>query len=137
MLAWTPDGRSLLFGSDRTGRMGIWALPMADGRAIGSPQLVRPDVPLLRPMGVTREGAFYYCVRTGTSDVYVATVDASTGAVLSPPAPLTSRFVGWNRSPDWSADGRSVAYASQRESPPRSVGWMGGTIVVRSLESGE
>jgi len=137
VLAWTPDGRSLLFGSDRTGRMGIWALPMADGRAIGSPQLVRPDVPLLRPMGVTREGAFYYCVRTGTSDVYVATVDASTGAVLSPPAPLTSRFVGWNRSPDWSADGRSVAYASQRESPPRSVGWMGGTIVVRSLESGE
>ena len=137
VLAWTPDGKRLLFGSDRTGRMGIWALPMADGRAIGPPQLVRPDVPLLRPMGLTRQGALYYCVRTGTSDVHVATLDATTGAVLSPPAPLTSRFVGWNRSPDWSADGRSVAYASQRESPPRSVGWMGGTIVVHSLASGE
>jgi Tol biopolymer transport system component len=137
VLAWTPDGKRLLFASDRTGRMGIWALPMADGRALGPPELVRPDVPLLRPMGLTRQGALYYCVRTGVSDVYVATLDASTGAVLSPPAALASRFVGWNRSPDWSADGQSVAYVSQRESPPRSVAALGGTIVVRSLASGE
>jgi Tol biopolymer transport system component len=137
VLAWTPDGKSLLFGSDRTGRMGIWALPMADGKALGPPALLRSDVPLLRPMGLTRQGAFYYCVRTGVSDVYVATLDANIGAVLSPPAALTSRFVGWNRSPDWSADGRSVAYVSQREFPPRSAAGMGGTIVVRSLASGE
>jgi len=136
VLGWTPDGRKLLFASDRTGRLGIWELPMAGGTALGSPVLVRSDVPLYRPMGLTRQGALYYCVRTGFSDVYVAGLDAVTGAVLSPPAPLSSRFVGWNRSPDWSADGRSVAYASQRESSPRSVGWMGGTIVVRSLASG-
>jgi Tol biopolymer transport system component len=137
VLGWTPDGSRLLFASDRTGRLGIWALSMADGKALGSPVLVRSDVPLFRPMGLTRQGAFYYCVRAGFSDVYVAALDAVTGAVLSPPAPLSPRFVGWNRSPDWSADGRSVAYASQRESSPRSVGWMGGTIVVRSLASGE
>ena len=137
VLGWTPDGKRLLFASDRTGRMGIWALPMAEGKALASPELVRSNVPLFRPMGLTRQGAFYYCVRAGFSDVYVAALDADTGAVLSPPAPLTQRFVGWNRSPDWSADGRSVAYASQRESSPRSVGWMGGTIVVRSLASGE
>lgn len=137
VLAWTPDGKCLLFGSDRTGRMGIWALPMAEGRPLGAPELVRPDVPMFRAMGLTRQGALYYCVRTGISEVYVAALDVGTGAVLSPPAPLSPRFVGWNRSPDWSADGRSVAYASQRESSPRSVGWMGGTIVVRSLASGE
>ena len=137
VLGWTPDGKRLLFGSDRTGRLGIWALPIAEGKALGSPELVRADVPLLRAMGLTQEGAFYYSVRTGVSDVYTATVDARIGAVVSPPALLTPRFVGWNRSPDWSADGQLVAYVSQRDAPPRSVGWMGGTIVVRSLATGE
>jgi hypothetical protein len=75
VLGWTPDGKRLLFGSDRTGRLGIWALPVADGKALGSPELQRPDVPLLRAMGVTPEGSFYYSVRTGVSDVYTATLD--------------------------------------------------------------
>jgi len=137
VLGWTPDGKRLLFGSDRTGRLGIWALPVADGKALGTPELLRADVPLLRAMGVTRDGTFYYSVRTGVSDVYAASLDARSGDVISPPTPLTPRFVGWNRSPDWSADGRYVAYVSQRDAPPRSVGAMGGTIVVRSLASGE
>jgi Tol biopolymer transport system component len=137
VLGWAADGGKLLFASDRSGRLGIWELPMGGGRALGSPVLVRSEVPLYRPMGLTRQGAFYYSVRTGFSDVYVAALDKVTGAVLSPPAPLSPRFVGWNRSPDWSTDGRSVAYASQRQSAPRSLGWMGGVIVVRSLGSGE
>jgi Tol biopolymer transport system component len=137
VVGWTPDGKGLLFGSDRTGRPGIWELTMADGRAVGSPVLVRPDVPLLWAMGITRQGALYYSVRTGVSDVYLARLDPETGSVLSPPSPLTARFVGWNRSPDWSADGRFVAYVSQRDSLLRSPGWSGGTIVVRSLTTGE
>jgi Tol biopolymer transport system component len=137
VLGWAPDGGTLLFASDRTGRRGIWALPMSGDRAAGPPQLLRPDVPLLRPMGLTRQGALYYCVRTGTSDVYVAALDSGTGAVLSPPAPLSPRFVGWNRSPDWSADGRSVAFVSQRDPFSGPVGSLGGTIVVRSLATGE
>lgn len=136
VVAWTPDGTGLLFASDRSGRLGIWMQPMTAGGAVGAPVLVRPDVPLFRPLGLTRRGSLFYSVRTGFSDVYVASLDAATGAVLAPPAPLSPRFVGWNRSPDWSVDGGSVAYASQRESPQRSVGWMGGTIVVRSLPGG-
>jgi Tol biopolymer transport system component len=137
VVAWTPDGARLLFASDRAGRPGIWALRVAEGRATAPPELLRPDVPILWAMGITRKGALHYSVRTGVSDVYLARLDAETGAVLAPPAPLAARFVGWNRSPDWAADGRSVAYVSQRESLLRSPGWSGGTIVVRSLASGE
>jgi Tol biopolymer transport system component len=137
VVGWTWDGRRLLFASDRTGRMGLWALRMAEGRALEPPELLRPDLPLVRPMGLTRDGALYYIVRTGVSDIYVAALDATTAAVVSPPAPFVPRFVGWNRSPDWSADGQLVAYASERESPPRSMAGLGGTIVVRRLASGE
>jgi len=45
--------------------------------------------------------------------------------------------VGWNRAPDWSADGQLVAFVSQRGAPLASVGSLGGTIVVRSLATGE
>lgn len=137
VVGWAPDGKRLLFGSDRTGRPGIWAVRMAEGVAVAPPELVRPDMPLLWAMGVTRQGALYYSIRTGRGDVYLAGLDRETGSVLSPPTPLTARFVGWNRSPDWSADGRSVAYISQRESLLRSPAWTGGTIVVRSLATGE
>lgn len=55
-------------------------LGAADRRGEGAPVLVHSEVPLYRPMGLTRQGALYYGVRTGFSDVYVAALDKVTGA---------------------------------------------------------
>jgi hypothetical protein len=35
--AWTPDGRSVLFTSDRAGAYGLWRQPMMDGPAVAIP----------------------------------------------------------------------------------------------------
>jgi Tol biopolymer transport system component len=85
-------------------------------------------------MGLTHDGAFYYSVRTGTADVYLAALDPQTGAVLSPPTPLTQHFVGSNRGADWSPDGKFLVYVSQRGLQPL---FLGQKIVVRSLATGE
>jgi Tol biopolymer transport system component len=37
MMGWSPDGKHLLFASDRTGSMGIWALSFAEGKPGRSP----------------------------------------------------------------------------------------------------
>jgi len=131
--AWTPDGKGILFVSDRTGSPGVWLVKLADGKPAAAPQLVKGDVGRLWPMGFGPNGSLYYGLQTGMDDVYVASLDADHRKFAAPPTPVANRFVGSNGSPDWSPDGRFLAYASDRSPVPpveRSR-----TIVIRSLES--
>lgn len=131
---WTPDGKRVLFGSDRSGTMGAWWIQVADGDPKGTPELVKPDLGQdVRPMGFTQDGSYYYAVRTGKSDVYIAELDLAKGKLLAAPSPATPRFVGSNSRPDWSSDGRQLLYLSQRG----PGAWGARAICVRDAESGE
>jgi Tol biopolymer transport system component len=131
---WTPDGKRILFGSDRTGTMGAWWIQVTDGKPKGTPELVKPDLGLhVWPMGFTQNGSYYYSVQTGMSDVYIAELDLATGKLLAPPRPATQRFVGSNGNPDWSSDGRQLLYLSKRG----RGAWGARAICVRDSESGE
>ena len=132
---WAPDGKRILFASDRTGSMGAWLIQVADGKPRGSPELVKPDIGRILPMGFTRKGSFYYGLQTGMNDVYTATLDLATGKLLSAPMKASQRFMGSNRAPDWSPDGQYLAYLSQRGPSPGGRGLT--IIVIRSLETGE
>jgi len=96
---WTPDGKQIIFLSDRSGSWGIWMMPVANGRAAGAPQLVKKDAAGIDPLGFTRSGAYWYSLNTGSIDVYTASLDADTGKLLSPPVKTTRRFEGANSSP--------------------------------------
>lgn len=135
LLGWTPDGNHILFGSDRSGTMSAWMIPVADGKPQGSPELVKQDIGQAVPMGFTRSGAFYYGLEIGTSDVYTAEYDPATGKVLTPPQNAAQRFVGSNSSPAWSPDGQFLAYISSRT--PRLLGHHPEVISIRSLKTGE
>ena len=132
---WTPDGKKILFGSDRTGTNGAWVIQVANGKPQGSPELVKPDMGRrILPMGFTKKGSYYYGLQTGMNDVYTATLDLKTGKLLGPPTKATQRFVGSNSSPDWSPDGQFLAYISQRGPSPG----LGSKIIsIRSLKTGE
>jgi Tol biopolymer transport system component len=131
---WTPDGKRLLFGSDRSGTMGVWWIQIADGQPMGTPDLVKPDLGQdVRPLGFTRGGSFYYEVRTGLSDVYIAEVNFASGRVLAPPILATERFAGSNSRPDWSRDGLKLAYLSHRGPGV----WGARAICVRDTATGE
>jgi Tol biopolymer transport system component len=133
VVGWAPDGKSILFRSDRTGIDSLWAIGFHDGKAQGSPQLVNKDMAYFQGLGITRTGAFYYRSLgvADTRDIYIATFDPATGKVLGPPKPGPARTVGNNVSPAWSPDGEYLAYyrLSGREDP--------GIIVIHSLETGE
>jgi Tol biopolymer transport system component len=125
-VGWTPDGRQLLFASNRGGSRGLWALPWAEGKPQGEPELVKTDINLDEPLGVTRTGALYYGVTLSQYDVYVAELDARSGKILSPPTRPIEQFVGTNHSPDWSPDGRSLAYVSRKA-----------ILAIRSMDTGQ
>jgi Tol biopolymer transport system component len=125
MLGWVPDGKSVLFLSDRTGDWGAWLIAVADGRPQGEPKLVKRNVGAIMPMGFTRDGSFYYGVRDRGYNVYTATLGGGA------PSLLVKRFLGGNSEPIWSPDGKSIAY--RRMSPADAPV----TLCVRSAETGK
>jgi Tol biopolymer transport system component len=135
VMGWTPDGRHLLFNSDRTGALGVWALAFREGKPQGTPVLVKPNIGRALAMGLTRSGALYFGVRTDGPDVHIASVDFNSGKVLIPPARATQHFIGSNGHPDWSHDGRYLAYTSRRD--PVVVRDRSSIVAIRSMETGE
>jgi len=132
VLGWAPDGKSVLFASDRADTSSAWVIQVVDGRPRGVPELVKPDIaPIgVHWLGLTRDGSYYYGQSAWVSDVYVATLDPATGT-LQPPQKLVSH-VGLDTSPDWSPDGQYLAYASDSGSELYSP-----VLGIRSVRTGE
>ncbi len=132
---WAPDGKAIVFVSDRSGTYDAWLMHVVDGKPVGEPQLVKRDTGPMKPMGFTRGGCLYYSLGYSSNDVYVASIDPTTGHLLSPPTKAISQFEGFNGTPVWSPDGKSLLYISHRPSPG-SFGRRR-VLVIRSLETGE
>jgi Tol biopolymer transport system component len=136
MMGWSPDGRHLLFASDRRdGALGLWALPVADGRPRGNPGLIKASIGTGWSLGVSGQGAVYLGTRSGDGDVAVASVDFTTGRQAGPPARPIQHFIGANTQPHWSPDGKSLAYASYRGFSPANN--LGRILVIQSAATGD
>ena len=114
LLGWAPDGRSILFASDRTGTADAWIIRVDRGQARGPAELVKKDLGMVWPLGITRDGLFVYARQTPMTDVFVVPIDLGSARVLAAPAPATHAPVGSSTSPDWSPDGRYLACLSRR-----------------------
>jgi dipeptidyl aminopeptidase/acylaminoacyl peptidase len=89
VMGWTADGRHLLFASDRSGAMSLWAQRVTNVRADGNARLVHPGLGGGLSLGLTRAGSLYFGVQSGDTDVEILTVDFTSGkSVSSPERPI-------------------------------------------------
>jgi Tol biopolymer transport system component len=107
---WTPDGRAVVFLSDRNRNPSIWTIPIENGRPQGASVLLKDNVGRVILRGFTQSGALHYQLSAGFAEVYVASIDAPA----TPPQPISPRQALSNYYPMWSPDGRYIAYASDR-----------------------
>jgi len=134
LLRWTPDGRSLLFFSDRSGTWDIWTVHITGGKQQGEPELLKKDFAWDSEfIGFAPDGSFYYKTQTSLGRLYQGEVDLETGKVLVPPAPVTTRYTGPPSQPTWSPDGRNLLYISRRGDfrPGNNI------LTIRSAATGE
>lgn len=129
---WTPDGRRVLFASDRSGTMDVWSVTVAGGVAQGDAQVVHRNIGRMNLRGLTDTGSYFYYSTVGAVDVYQAEL---TEAGVRNAATLPTSYSGSNISSIWSPDGRRLAYASRRG----LIGFDRGstTLAVRDLQTRE
>ncbi|HUQ93860.1 MAG TPA: tetratricopeptide repeat protein [Bryobacteraceae bacterium] len=128
VLGWSPDGTHLLFSSDRTGSVGLWALPVADGKPQGTPELLRSDIgSSILSLGLTASGSLYLYKSITSRDIKVGKIDLTAGRLLEPPSNFVQGFLPGSGNPSWSPDGKHLAYAA----------CSGDCLAVRSVDTGQ
>jgi Tol biopolymer transport system component len=120
LLGWVGD--AILFYSNRAQTRGIWRQVVQGGRPVGEPELVRPDVWQLVPLGFSRD-AYYYGVDVELPQVQTATIDLERNRVIAPPAAVQDAGAGSSSYGAWSPDGHHLAYLGRHagESQPAIV----------------
>jgi Tol biopolymer transport system component len=142
VMGWVPDGKQILYTSDRSGTPDIWAIEVLNGKAQGDPRLIMSMKGPRSPngLGFKTDGSFYYSYFPNSTDVYVTEINPETGDIVVPPHEAINRFVGSNVTPAYSPDGKYLAYVSRRAPFERrwvTEGRTGNTLCIRSSESGK
>ena len=132
LLGWAPEGRRILFVSDRAGQKDAWLIGFRNGKPEGRPMLAKSNIGDVWPMGMTSSGALYFGADHAAKDIFTADFDPKTGMVAGPLKNISTRNVGANLFPGWSPSGDRIAFASERNRPGQAR-----AISVVSLDSGE
>jgi Tol biopolymer transport system component len=106
---WTPDGRGVVFLSDRSGTKDLWFVRVVDGRPQGDPELVRAQVGAIDLKGFGRDGSLYFGTNRLESDMYQIEID-SEKLTAGAPVRITDRFIGSNYEAEPSPDGKLLAF---------------------------
>ena len=104
--AWSPDGLSVAFGSDRGGEMNLWLLTLRDGRTKRLTSGAGNDYqPNWSPDG---KSIVFFSGRAGAIDIWRYDFDGDALTRLT-------RGQGININPFYSPDGKHIAFMSDRD----------------------
>jgi Tol biopolymer transport system component len=126
---WTPDGKHILFTSDRSGKFDLWSVAVQKGRAVGTASLVSSEIGRIDAAGMRGNSYYYYANGPQVEYVNIAEFSPSNASQSRMVDPLES-FVGI--APTWSPDGNSLAFKRHHPGSPDRY-----DLVIHSLETGE
>jgi serine/threonine-protein kinase len=115
---WSPDGRYLLFVSNRGGSMNLWRIRIDErsGKTLGSPEAIVTPATSVAHLSVSADGRrIVYSAPTTTQNVERLAFDPVAGTVTGDPSAVTNGSRRWS-DPAPSPDGKTlVAYTHPDE----------------------
>ncbi|MCJ7583133.1 MAG: tetratricopeptide repeat protein [Candidatus Aminicenantes bacterium] len=112
---WSPDGRYIVFMSDREKTEDLWAIPMQGIQPAGTPMRIKRNLGKnTRLTDFTASGALtMFMFNEGMSDdLFVLPIEPLTGEAQSELLPFAKYPTGFPQS--WSPDGKRMAYTSRK-----------------------
>lgn len=111
LLRWTPDGRSLVFLSDRSGTWDIWTVRITRGKQQGEPELLKKDFGIdSEVLGFAPDASLYYKTYAHSGGLYTGEVDIETGKVLVEAKLVKTRYTSPPDQLKWSNNGNNLLY---------------------------
>jgi len=117
--AWSTDGKTVYFVSDRRGLNDIYALSFKQGAVAGDPLLLHSVAGRLILFGVSANGSLIALERSGSTELYSLPLVRGSGA--GKPARIQTRVAGGDSYPVWSPDGKSLAFLRTRGKVPALI----------------
>jgi Tol biopolymer transport system component/serine/threonine protein kinase len=110
-VCWTRDGSHLIFASNRSGRNSLWKLPITGG----APEQITAVAGNVIDVSVARQGAWLACTQEGTYTSIYLTELAATKSRKWVKFIFSAQS---EHSPQFSPDGRQIAWVSNRTGSP-------------------
>lgn len=116
MFGWSPDGRWLVFSSNRLSSNDLFYAPFSLGGPARSPTIITRGLGQIHPTGITSSGRLYFSDAVNLSDVYTASIDPEKMTFKEISAPISTSIKSpLKQSGKWSPDGKLflfIVYAS-------------------------
>ncbi len=123
---WLPDGKSFLFYSDYSNSNALWKAYFDNDLNITKSEILIDGVGgIYSHVGLTRSGEYYYWSHVQIVDLYTTPIDVQANQI-GIPRMLSNDNNSIQLCPNWSFDGKKIAYRSSARS-----------IEVKNFESGE
>jgi len=113
---WSPDGKYLLFISDRNRSADLWGIQVNNGKAVGAPFIIKRDLGWQTMIqDLTTNGKLFLFMLGGDKpgNMFTIPVDQVSGNLKGPIAPI-SVYPTDHSFPRYSPDGKMIAFLSRR-----------------------
>ena len=113
---WSPDGKYLIFISDRNRSADLWGIQINQGKAVGAPFIIKKDIgwrTLIQDL--TSDGKLFLFMLSGNEpgNLFTIPVNQATGNLSDPIVPI-SVYPTDHSFPRCSPDGKMIAFLSRR-----------------------
>ena len=115
---WSPDGKHIVFLSQRHGSWALWGTAVENGKPVREPFMIKEGTEDTIELNSWTPRGLLYQRLFGMRDVFTMPVNPETGEPAGKPRQIPYSRTGRNSYPVWSPDGKYLAFATSSVSEP-------------------